>query len=78
VINSLKYLVDEGEIVIYGYVIMDNHIHIIWHAIGNKANEQLQRSLLKFTADEITPKPSLSQRTRRPTECIVNNNHNPK
>jgi putative transposase len=53
VINSLKYLVEAGEIVINGYIIMDNHFHIIWHAIGNKTNEQLQRSLLKFTADEI-------------------------
>jgi putative transposase len=53
VINSLKYLVDEGEIVIYGYVIMANHIHLIWHSIGNKTNELLQRSLLKFTADKF-------------------------
>jgi putative transposase len=53
VINSLKYLVESKEIVIYGYVIMDNHIHIIWHAIGTKTNEQIQRSLLKFTADEF-------------------------
>jgi putative transposase len=53
VINSLKYLVQTGEIIIYGYVIMRNHIHLIWHAIGTKTNEQLQRSLLKFTADEF-------------------------
>jgi putative transposase len=53
VINSLKYLVETSEIVIYGYVIMSNHIHVIWHAIGAKINEQLQRSLLKFTADEF-------------------------
>jgi putative transposase len=53
VINSLKYLVDIGEIVIYGYVIMDNHLHIIWHSISTKTNEQIQRSLLKYTADEF-------------------------
>jgi putative transposase len=53
VINSLKYLVDSEQIIIYGYVIMNNHIHIIWHAIGTKTNEQLQRSLLKYTADEF-------------------------
>ncbi|MES2798234.1 MAG: transposase [Bacteroidota bacterium] len=53
VINSLKYLVDAEQIIIYGYVIMSNHIHIIWHAIGIKTNEQLQRSLLKYTADEF-------------------------
>lgn len=51
VINSMKYLVEKHEIVIYGYVIMSNHLHGIWHAIGVKTNEQLQRSLLKFTAD---------------------------
>jgi putative transposase len=53
VINSLKYLVDNQQIVIYGYVIMGSHIHIIWHAISDKTNEQLQRSLLKNTADEF-------------------------
>jgi putative transposase len=53
VINSLKYFVESEEIVIYGYVIMRNHIHLIWHSLGTKTNEQLQRSLLKFTADEF-------------------------
>lgn len=53
VINSLKYLVDSGQIVTYSYVIMDNHIHIVWHAISDKTNEQLQRSLLKYSADKF-------------------------
>ncbi len=51
VLNSLKFLVENKDIIIHGYVIMDNHIHLIWQAIGDKTNEQLQRSLLKFTAD---------------------------
>ncbi len=54
--NSLKYWVEKNELVIYGYVIMrfaarGNHFHLIWQAVGTKTNEQLQRSILKNTAD---------------------------
>jgi len=31
IINSWKYLVDSSIIEIYGFVIMPNHIHILWN-----------------------------------------------
>ena len=30
IISSLKYLVDNKKIEVYAFVIMPNHIHIIW------------------------------------------------
>ena len=30
IINSLKELVERDKIVIYAYVIMPNHIHLVW------------------------------------------------
>lgn len=30
IIKSLKFLKNEGSIVIYSFVIMPNHIHLIW------------------------------------------------
>ena len=30
VINSLRFLVKENGIILYGFVIMDNHLHLIW------------------------------------------------
>ncbi|WPU98851.1 transposase [Mucilaginibacter sp. cycad4] len=36
VLNSLIYLVKQKKIEIYGFVIMPNHIHLIWS--GSKMN----------------------------------------
>ena len=30
VLSSLKFLVDENRIWLYGYVLMPNHLHILW------------------------------------------------
>ena len=31
VIDSLRYLVRERKAVVYAFVIMPNHIHLVWH-----------------------------------------------
>lgn len=53
VINSLKYLVNNKLATIYAYVIMPNHIHLIWRI--NKLNrvESPSGSFLKFTSHEF-------------------------
>ena len=30
IINSLKFLVDDGRIKVYAFCIISNHIHVIW------------------------------------------------
>ena len=53
VIDSLRFLVKEKRVILYGFVIMDNHLHMIWQAIGNKTPKQIQHSFMKFTAQQI-------------------------
>lgn len=53
IINSLQFLVHQKRAYIYAYVIMDNHIHIIWQAREGYSPQDIQHSLLKFTAQQI-------------------------
>ncbi|MEP7079958.1 MAG: transposase [Ginsengibacter sp.] len=53
IIESLQYLVRSGKIVIYGYVIMPTHIHLIWEILSLNGNESPAGSLAKFTAHKF-------------------------
>ena len=53
IIESMRYLVKEKRIIIYGFVIMPNHIHIIWQLQAGQQRENLQRDFLKHTAQKI-------------------------
>jgi putative transposase len=53
IINSLKFLADEQSVVIYGYVIMPNHIHLIWQVQDGFKRDKIQMRFLKFTAQQM-------------------------
>ena len=53
IIESLRFLVKEKRVVIYSFVIMTNHIHIIWQIQGGHKRENVQRNFLKFSAQKI-------------------------
>ena len=53
VIESMRFLVKYKRVIIYGFVIMDNHIHIIWQLQAGMIRENVQRDFLKFTAQQI-------------------------
>ena len=53
VIESLRFLVKSKRVIIYGFVIMENHIHIIWQLQAGKKREDVQRDFLKYTAQRI-------------------------
>jgi putative transposase len=53
VINSLKYLVDNNKIKIYAFVIMPNHIHLIWELLEMNGAESPAGSFAKFTAHQF-------------------------
>ncbi len=53
ILNSLKFLVDEKRIILYGFVIMPNHIHLIWSISHDYKLSEVQRDFLKFTAQQI-------------------------
>ena len=53
IINSWKYMIEKGDIEIYGYVIMPNHIHIIWNFFKMNGKESPAGSFAKFTAHKF-------------------------
>jgi len=53
VINSLKFLSDNKRIKVLGFVIMPNHIHLIWQILSPHKNADVQRDFLKYTAQQI-------------------------
>jgi REP element-mobilizing transposase RayT len=50
ILNSLEYLSDRKMIEVFAFVIMPNHIHLIWRILTPNGKESPQVSLLKYTA----------------------------
>ena len=53
IINSLAYLSKKSMIDVFSFVIMPNHIHLIWRINEHNNKETTQGSFLKFTAHEF-------------------------
>ena len=53
IIESLRYFVENGKAMVHAFVIMDNHLHLIWHINHPERSENIQRNFLKFTAQTI-------------------------
>ena len=51
--DTLKFLVTEGNVTINGFVIMPNHMHIIWQAKANNDLQKIQNSFIKHTSKEF-------------------------
>jgi putative transposase len=50
IVESLQFLVKEKRVVVYAYVIMNNHLHIIWQMNNEHTREVVQHSFLSYTA----------------------------
>ena len=53
IIQSLLYLKNQGSIVVYAFVIMPNHIHMIWQIQDGYKQAHVQQRLMKFTAQQF-------------------------
>jgi putative transposase len=53
ILDSLRFLVEQRRVKVYGFVIMINHIHLIWHIQPGYKREDVQRDFLKYTAQQI-------------------------
>ena len=53
IIESLQYLVANKRITLYAFVIMSNHIHLIWQVLPGNTPLKVQASFMKFTAQQI-------------------------
>ena len=50
IIDSLKFMVKEKRVQVNAFVIMSNHIHLIWQIQKDFKRENVQRDFLKFTS----------------------------
>jgi len=53
IIDSLRFLVNDGRVVVYDFVIMPNHIHVVWQVQKNHEKSKVQQSFLKYTAQKM-------------------------
>lgn len=53
IIDSLAFLSSTGKIEVFAFVVMPNHIHLIWRILENNGKETPQGSFLKYTAHEF-------------------------
>jgi len=53
VIESLRFLVREKRAVVYDFVIMPNHIHLVWHIPEEYTLRDVKAALLSYTAHQF-------------------------
>ncbi|MCS6824355.1 MAG: transposase [Cytophagaceae bacterium] len=49
----MRFLVKENRVHVFGFVIMPNHIHILWQMQQRISRADVQRDFLKYTAQQI-------------------------
>ncbi len=53
IVDSLKHLTEKNKITVFAFVIMPNHIHLVWKLSEMNGKELPHASFNKFTAHEI-------------------------
>jgi REP element-mobilizing transposase RayT len=53
ILSALDFLTQNNRAVVYSFVIMPNHLHLIWQVLEPYALTQVQHSLLSFSAKRI-------------------------
>ena len=53
VIDALEYISDKKRVIIFGFVIMANHIHLIWQMEEGETLQKVQHSLLSYTSKPL-------------------------
>ena len=53
IIESLQFLVKEKRIVLNAFVVMSNHIHLIWQPMFGYTLFDIQSSFMKYTAQQF-------------------------
>ena len=53
IIDSLQFMVRERRIILNAFVIMNNHIHLIWQPLGGYNLSGIQASFMKYTAQQL-------------------------
>ena len=53
IITTLRFMVGEKRIILFGFVIMSNHIHLIWQSLHGHSPSSVQSSFMKNTARQM-------------------------
>ena len=53
IIESLQFLVKDKRIILNAFVIMSNHIHLIWQPMFGFTPSDIQASFMKYTAQQL-------------------------
>lgn len=53
IVDSLKFLVAEKRMELNAFVIMNNHIHLIWQPMFSYTPTSIQSSFMKYTAQQL-------------------------
>ena len=75
IIDYLKKLCDDGLLTVYAFVLMPNHVHIIWQQNKLNGKETPQGSFLKYTAHQFLKKLKLSGESRMYEVNAANKKH---
>ena len=51
--DSLRFLVKDSRIWLYGFVVMPNHLHLLWRRQDAWVNKNIQQMFLKYTAQQL-------------------------
>lgn len=51
--DSMRFLVADGRVRIFAFVIMPNHIHTVWRVKNERNPSDVQRDFLKYSAQQI-------------------------
>jgi len=52
-ISSLRHLIQKERLYVYAFVVMPNHLHIIWSENIRKTKETVKASFFKFTSKQF-------------------------
>jgi putative transposase len=53
IVDSLHFMVKKERIELNSFVVMSNHIHLIWQPLPDQSLFSMQLSFMKFTAQQI-------------------------
>ena len=53
IMDSLKFLVEDKRIWLYGFVVMPNHIHLLWSKQEAYIAKNVQRRFMTYTAQQL-------------------------
>jgi REP element-mobilizing transposase RayT len=53
VVDALQWLAEQGRCSIFGFVIMPNHVHLLWKIADGFIRSEVQGALLSYTAHQF-------------------------